>query len=139
MEDLLHSLPAQILLGNSFIDFQISTRFEPHSFQTDFVFEIISSSLSKGVFSLSSYTFHLNLIREVIIQRIAVWQFWRPLIFFDVTSQYGFFQKILNKITGMGRCTILNKNPIYLWIDLFNGRIVVLLLRTMSRQLIPLL
>ena len=41
------------LLGNFFIDFRISTRFEAHSFQTDFIFEMISSQLSKGVFNLS--------------------------------------------------------------------------------------
>ena len=66
--------------------------------------------------------FRLNLIPEVIIQRVAVWWFWRPLIFFDVTSRYGFFPKIWNEITGMGRCTILNENPIFSWIDLINGR-----------------
>ena len=76
MENSLHSLTARNLLVNSFIDFRISTRFAAHSFQTDFIFEIISSSL----------------IPEVIIQRIAVCWFWRPLIFFDVTSRHGFFQ-----------------------------------------------
>ena len=48
--------------------------------------------------------------------------FWTPLIFFDVTSRYGFFQKILNEITGMRRCTILNENPIFSLIDLINGK-----------------
>ena len=56
----MHSSTARTLLENSVIGFRISTRFQAHSFQTDFIFEIISSSLSKGVFSLPSYTFVLT-------------------------------------------------------------------------------
>ena len=59
--------------GKFFLDFRISTKFEVHSFQTDFIFEIMSSSLLKRVFSLSSNTFRLKLIPEVIIHRIVVW------------------------------------------------------------------
>ena len=111
MKDSLDSLTARSLSGNSFIDFRISTRFNPcthnvlsngqqyfknlvvftsqdffkyvwtfynimherikeHSFQTSFIFEIISSSLSKAVFNLSSSTFVLNLPRS-ITQRIT--------------------------------------------------------------------
>ena len=44
--------------------YRFSTRFQAHSFQTDFIFEIISSSLSKGVFSLSSYSLVLTLFQR---------------------------------------------------------------------------
>ena len=57
MEDTFHSLIARSLPENSFIDFRIKA----HSFQTDFIFEIISYSLQKGVFSRSSYTFVLSI------------------------------------------------------------------------------
>ena len=77
--------------------------------------------LKKGVYSVFIY-FHLNLLTEVMIQRIPVWWFWSPSIFFDVTPQYGFFKEILNKIAGMGHYTIFNENPIFLWIDLINDR-----------------
>ena len=61
MEDPLHCLTAWSLPGHSLMDFCTSTRFEVYSFQTNFIFEIISSSLSKGVFSLSSYAIVLTL------------------------------------------------------------------------------
>ena len=44
----MNSLTARSLQGNSLIDFRISTMFEAHSFQNRFIFEIITSSLSKG-------------------------------------------------------------------------------------------
>ena len=50
--------------GKVSLDFRISTRFQAHSFQNDFIFEIIFSSLSKGVFSLSSHTFVLNFFQN---------------------------------------------------------------------------
>ena len=120
MVDPLRSLIVWSLSGKPFIDFRISTSFEAHSFQTDFIFEIIFSSLSKGIFNSVFKYFRLNLIPEVIIQRIAVWWFWRALII--LMSRYGFFQKILNEIAGLGCCTILNENLIFLWIGLINGR-----------------
>ena len=72
-------------------------------------------TFKRGVLSVLIY-FRLNLISEVIIQRIAVWWFWRLLIFFDITLRYGFFQKILNEITDMERCIILKSS---LFVDRF--------------------
>ena len=106
----MHSLTAWSLLENSFIDFRISTRVVAHFFQTNLFLKSSLLHFQKGCLIclriLSSWSYpRSNNPKDyclVILEATG--------LFLDAALRYGFFQKILNKITDMARYNILNED-----------------------------
>ena len=71
MEEPSHSFTVWSLPGNSFIAFRISLVLLVHSFQTDFIFEIILRCFQRSVYSIFIH-FYFRFVSEEIIQGIMV-------------------------------------------------------------------
>ena len=107
MEEPSHSFTVWSLPGNSFIAFRISLVLLVHSFQTDFIFEIILRCFQRSVYPIFIH-FYFRFVSEEIIQGIMVIS--GTIDIFWCKPRYGFLQKLLNKVTCMWRHPILGKN-----------------------------